>query len=54
MDKKVIGEPWFPGLALSTLLNWDHSPICIHGAVLISYAQGELHLFFIKLGFVLE
>jgi hypothetical protein len=23
--KKVIGEPWFPGLTLKTLLNW----ICI-------------------------
>jgi hypothetical protein len=21
--KKVIGEPWFPGLTLKALLNWD-------------------------------
>jgi hypothetical protein len=21
--KKVIGEPWFPGLTLKTVLNWD-------------------------------
>jgi hypothetical protein len=21
--KKVIGEPWFPGLTLKTALNWD-------------------------------
>jgi hypothetical protein len=20
---KIIGEPWFPGLTLKTLLNWD-------------------------------
>jgi hypothetical protein len=20
---KMIGEPWFPGLTLKTLLNWD-------------------------------
>jgi hypothetical protein len=21
--KKMIGEPWFPGLTLKTLVNWD-------------------------------
>jgi hypothetical protein len=25
--KKVIGEPWFPGLTLKTLLNWVTSGV---------------------------
>jgi hypothetical protein len=23
VKKKVIGEPWFPGLTLKKVLNWD-------------------------------
>jgi hypothetical protein len=23
VGKKIIGEPWFPGLTLKTILNWD-------------------------------